>query len=749
MRTEYPGLPAHLPPELAEPDAGEGLDFQKYWKVIRNHLMGILTLTLSVVGLVYLILLSMTPIYRATATLIIEPQEVKIVSAEELFGSNARQQDYLQTQFEILKSRSLARKLIESLGLTRHPEFSPPPQEVNDPATAMEDDESWLDWRTWLQLKPLEPVHGANNSAPDPMDGLIDRFLARLTVAPVRSTELVKISFDSSDPKLAMRVANAVGSAYIESDMEARSATMRQASSWLASRLDGLRQKVSDSERRLHQFLEKEKLVDVSGVATWSAGQLSDLTGKYIEARKARLELETLYNQLKGLGGYLPENLETVPAVFNDETVRVLKQQENDALAKVNELAGRYGPQHPERTEAEAHLQSVRHALLKQTTSIESGLRHQLSAALTNEMAIRQQVEAVKGDLQAISGKEGELKELQREVQSNRDLYEMFVKRLKETDEVGDLRPPNARILDMAPLPRAPYKPNKTQSILIAFLLALLGGVGLTFLVEFLDKSFRSTEDVEQKLGVPLLGVLPLLKTKAKAKEDILNVYQSEPHSNFAESIRTIRTSILFSNLDNSKRVILVTSSQPNEGKTSLSANMAFCLGQMQRVLVIEGDLRRPSLGRRFGFPPATPGLSEAVAQTAALTDCIRRPEGSTVDILLSGQIPPNPLELLSSQRFSEIIDQLSPLYDTIIIDAPPAGVVSDALALARCASSVIYMVRAGSTPVHVVRSGLQRFRKINAPLTGIVLNWLETEKSGKYGGYYYHESYGYRSADG
>ncbi|QJD30650.1 GumC family protein [Methylococcus geothermalis] len=791
-----PIIQNNIPQVLTIPHDGGGyqpeeeeFDLRRYWSVIRRHLWGILGLAVSVSVLTLLILLSMTPIFRATATLIVEPKEQKVVSVEELYGVDTKSKEYYLTQVEILKSRAIARKVIEKLNLTSSPEFIDDDEEKDagdraeemgpvgpygpqiptqmavaksgalQEGTGSEDDSetggSWLDLGSWFPFGASQSS-AVDMAERDPVDAVVDKFLKRLNVTGVRNTQLVQISFDAASPELAMRVANAVCDAYIDANFEARSEGTQLASKWLATRLEGLRQKLVESERRLQAYLENQKLVDIagasssgmpsSGVSSLSASQLSDLNAKYIDARKVRLEAETLYSQIASLGGQVPDNIESMPAIYGDETVRDLKQQEHEALTRVNELASRYGAQHPERVTAETHLESIRAALKKQVASVAGRLKQQIAAAYANENALAGQIDSIKSELQGIARKESVYRELQREVQSNRELYEMFFKRLKETSEAGDLQPSNARVMDAAVLPKFPVKPNKKLGVAIAFVLSLMAGVGLAFLLDFMDKSFRSSEEVEQKLGLPLLGLVPLVVQKQKrgVKEDVSKAFLEDPRGMFAESVRTIRTGIMLSALDDPRMSILVTSSVPGEGKSSISMSLAYALAQLNsRVLVVEADLRRPNLAKRCGLSAKMPGLSNLVVQTATLEECIHHYDAGHIDLMPAGLIPPNPLELLSSHRFAEAMAELESEYDAIILDAPPMQPVSDALALSRLVRSVIYVIQAEKTPVHMARSGIDRLRKVRAPLTGVVLSQLNIEKSRRgYSSYYYGDYY-------
>jgi succinoglycan biosynthesis transport protein ExoP len=713
----------------------EEIDLRQYWRTINKYKWRILGLAFIVSVLAVLAVFAMTPVYRSTATILVESKQAKVVSIEEIYGVDPTLREYFQTQFEILKSRDLARKVIEKLNLAEQPEFKGKEQK---PA---------FNWRNWLPFDlPMEEKH---SEPVDPMEQLIDQFAKRLTVSPVRNTQLVSISFDAEDPKLAMQVVNALGEAYIESDLEARLDLTRKAGTWLSSRLDGLKEKLAESEHRLQAFLEKEKLVDVEGVLTVSAKEIEGTTERLVEARKQRAEAESLYRKVISLGDSLVNNVESIPEIFSDPVVQDLKQKEAEAQRAVSELAERYGPEHPKLIAARSQLDTVKTLLRKQVTSVVSGIKNSYEVARANEEAQSRALNANKEDIQSISRKQAKLQELQREVESSRHLYEMFFNRFKETSEAGDLQTANARFIDKASTPLVPIKPKKKLIVSLAFVMSLAVGVVLTFLLDYLDASLSSPQDVEQKLGVAFLGLLPLLGSKGK-KEINPAAYLDNTNSNFAESVRTIRTGIMLSTLDKPHKTLLITSSVPGEGKSTMAFNIALAMAQMERVLLIDADMRRPTIMKHCEFPPKTPGLSNALAKTAELQSCIHRYEAGNLDVMPVGLIPPNPLELLASRAFADLMNILETRYDTVVLDSPPLHAVSDAQLLSQYANAVVYVVKAEATSSHVAKEGLKRLQQISAPLVGVVLNQIDMEKAGKYGGYYhgyYYNGY-YGSAD-
>lgn len=329
---------------------------------------------------------------------------------------------------------------------------------------------------------------------------------------------------------------------------------------------------------------------------------------------------------------------------------------------------------------------------------------------------------------------------------TNRALYDTFLTRLKETAATSDLETVNARVVDAATVPNQPIKPKKGLIVVLAIFLAGLVGVGLSLLLEMLNNTFKGTDDVENKLNLPVLGILPLVKKKDR--KEVAHLFESDKNKAFSESIRTIRTSVVLSGIDKPHKVIVVTSSVPGEGKSTVAANLAIAMGQMEKVILIDADMRRPTLAKNFDFAVGTPGLANVIAGTAGLKESIQKING--VDMLSAGAVPPNPLELLSSERFVALIERLKTVYDRIVIDSPPTQAVSDALMLGNLADALIYVIKSDDTAIPLAVKGVGQLLQSNAPVTGVVLNQVDMEKAKKhgynYGGYY--DYYGYSKSD-
>lgn len=709
-------------PLQAQAQEDNTLDLLEYWRSIMRHKWSILALTGLVAVLALLVAYSITPTYRSTATLLIEQGKSKVVSIEEVYSSLGANREYFQTQVEILRSNELARKVAARLALSKHPEYA-------EPAESGESS-GWLSGLFGV-AKPAEPG--------DAEKRVIARFLRNLQVLPVRNSQLVQISFVSSDKELAAKVPNMLAEVYVESDLESKVAMTQKASSWLTERLGDLRKKVEDSERSLQDYRERERIVDAKGVALSGASRgLEEAMSTLVAARTKRAEAESIYNQVQAIRqGKSAVSYDSIPAVLRHPLVQKLKEQEAEAERKLSDASKRYGAEHPRMIQANAEVSAAREATRRQIDSVVSGIAKEFEVARANEQAIERALGQSRAEIQSMNRKEFQLGVLEREAQQNRQLYDMFLSRFKETNVAGDLQSTVARLVDPATVSSVPFAPRKGQIVLGAAVSAMLIGILLALLLERINNTLNSTQDVERRLKLPVLGYLQKVKGFGKKGFKSELAFFNDSQSLFAESIRTIRTSVLMTALDSSHKVLVITSSVPEEGKTTVSFNLACALAQVKRVLLIDADLRRPKIGKLLGRDMSAPGLSNLVAGSANLAQCIIQDGKTGLHIMTAGEIPPNPLELLSSRRFAEAIDKLKEAYDIVVIDSAPLQLVSDSLVLSQVASSMVYVVRADSTPYQLAQTGIKRLRQVNAPLSGVVLNQLDLEKAEKYYGEY------------
>ena len=706
-------------PQVAE---AETLDLVEYWRSITKRKWSILALVFLVALLTTLIVYSLRPTYRSTATILIEQGKSKVVSIEEVYNAMGGNREYYQTQVEILKSQELARKVVERLKLTTHPDFDP-----------RQSEEAARDF--WL---PMDLFKSKTPASEDEIQKrVIRRFMNDLQVQPVRNSQLVQVSYASFDKDLAAKVPNTLADVYIESDLEARVSMTQKAGAWLTDRLGGLRKKLDESEKALQDYRDRERIIDAKGVALSGFSKaLEEATSNLVSARSKRAEAESLYNQVQaarqGKGG----GIESIPAVLKHPTVQRLKEQEADAERKLADASKRYGPEHPKMQQANGELTAAKESTKRQIDTVVAGVFKEYEVARANELAIAGALGQSKSEIQGLNRKEFQLGVLEREAQANRQLYDMFMNRFKETNVAGDLQSTVARVVDPATIQSVPYAPKKVQIVSIAAAVALLIGVMLSLLLDRISNTINTAGEVEARLGLPMLGYLMKMYGGKKSMKSEL-AFIADSQSLFSESIRTIRTSVLMSALDSPKKVIVITSSVPEEGKTTVSFNLACALAQVKRVLLVDADLRRPKIGRLIGRDKDAPGLSHMVSGVAPISECIYHHVEGGFHILAAGFVPPNPLEMISSAKFGEVLEKLKEAFDIILIDSPPVQLVSDAVVLSQVASTVIYVVKADSTPFPLARNGIRRLSLANAPLLGVVLNQLDLERAEKYYGEY------------
>jgi succinoglycan biosynthesis transport protein ExoP len=726
--------------------AVEVIDLGHYWSVVRRQFKKIIALSSVATLISILVVLSLTPKYSATSTLLIEASENKVLSIEEVYGLSGNGSEYFLTQFEILKSRDMALRVVEKLNLVNSAEFNP---------YHASNKKSFSIKANILAMINGEPEPPTEKRI---LASTIDNFWLAVAIEPVRKTQLVKISVESEDAKFAPIAANAVANAYIESQLEAKSGLTEQAADWLGARLGGLKEKLNISEHKLQEFREKNNLIDVKGVATLATKELDQVAGRLVSVRIELLDFKTRYNQLQSLKDMSYNSLSSLPFILNNELVVRLKESESTVDLKVSELSDRYGAKHPKMMAAHSDLKSVRVSLLTQMALIENDY----SAAKSKEKSLVAALDETKARMLSINRTEFELSDYVRNVRANRALYETFFKRINETAATSTLRTANARIVDAAIVPNEAFKPKKKLIVMLVLVISLMMGVALAFLLDALDSTIKHADDVDYKLNASMLGLLPLLpasknkeskdkksKDKNAAENSHVRAFLHGDHAGFKESVRTLRTSITLASLEKPIQTMLFTSSIPGEGKTTTSVNLACAYGQMEKVLLIDADMRRPTVAKQLRLPQGSRGLSNAVAYPEMLDDSIHTVEDLDIDVMPAGAIPPNPLELLSSKNFSDILETLKTRYTKIIIDSAPMQAVSDALYLSTLTDGIVYVIKADATGDKLVKKGLSRLDDANARVLGVVLNQVDVEKEARYGSTYggYYDNYNYNNA--
>ncbi len=712
--------------EQNQTSAEEVIDLRNYFNVINRAKWRILALAVLIAALTVFVVLNIKPVFSAKATLLIEAQQAKAVKIEEVYGINSGQQEYYLTQFEILKSRSIAETVIDKLQLATQAEFIAQP--------GLRD--------SIQQLLPFlannrEQVSPAQQQQRD-RERLVSAFVERLSIEPVRKTQLVNIVFEAHDPQLAADVANAIGEAYIDSQLAAKMGITQKANDWLGGRLGELRLQLDASEQALQEFRLREGLIDVAGVRSLGSQELERLGQEVTAMRSKKAQIDGFVRAVRQFGVNDMSRLESLPEITAHPGVQQVKAAVISAERKVSELSKVYGPKHPKLLSARSELSTVQQNLHEQIQKLINGISEEANTVSQNLAALEAEMQRSKGQYQDLSGKEAEYQRLSREVETNRQLFDTFMARQKETEVTGNFNSAVARFTDTAVAPVDPIKPNKKLIVVLAFVAAVGFGIIVAFVMESLNDTIKTTREVETVLQQRALGIVPKVVGKKALTEKNRTFFDSDARQ-FSESVRSVRTSLSLLGLDRPLQVLMVTSSIPEEGKSTVASNIAFAFKQLESVLLIDADMRKPTIAKRFGLPAFQPGLANYLTGTETLDDCIITDEQSGIDILPAGSIPLNPLELLSGQALADLLTQLRGRYQKIIIDTPPVQAVSDALVVSTHTDAAVMVVRADQTRSGLIQLSLAKLVNAHARVVGVVLNDLDLKLAERYYG-----SFGY-----
>ncbi|MFY8349594.1 GumC family protein [Pseudoalteromonas sp. SSM20] len=714
----------------------EAFDLKHYFFAVKKRFFSITFFSLLVTCLVGLYVMTISPIYQATSTIQIESKQARAVNFQQVYGVDFSRREYFETQFAILKSESIVREVINKLNLSQYPEFTPYDPSSNDGLSSK--------IKEFLPFLFESRVDVSVNSEEFKLQQMLDKFFRNLKVQPKYGTRLITVSYESADPELAALIVNTLTSTYIEREVLQKTGITRKASGWLNDRLSTLRVQLDQSEANLQAYREAEDLIDFEGSISLIRSELEQTSTQLIVAKNDLIKLENITRIINENGSNNVEQLESINEVTSHSAIQAMKVEVREAERKVNELAQVYGPKHPKMITARSEFEIAEQNLKKQIKSLISGIQKEVRNARANVVSLESSLKQLRSDYQSITRKETDYLKLKREVETNRNLYDAFLTRSKETEVSSDFSLEAAKVIDKAFVPTKPIKPNKKKFVLLAFIGSFAFSVGIVIMLTLLNDTVKTVNDVESKLAQRMLGLLPLQPTKKDKALDTHHFFNEDARQ-FAESIRTFRTSFVLSQMDRKNQVIEVTSSIPGEGKSTTSSNLAFSLAQIEKVLLIDADMRKPSICKRFNVPAYHPGLANFIAGTNKFDECLFVDEKSGLTIMPCGQVPPNPLELLSSSRFAKMIEHLRTKFDKIIIDTAPTQVVSDSLVIAQHVDSVIYVVKADSTRIGMVKAGLGRMIETKANIAGIVLNQVDLKRAESYGGYHgYYDYYGY-----
>ena len=703
------------------PDAGHLFD---YLRVLHKRRWTAATTFLVVLVGAMLYVFTATPIYEAKTRLLIESDNPNVVSFKEVIDEQGAKADYYQTQYNILQSRNLARKTLDRLGLWEHEYFGGP---VKGPGL----------FTRLFGGGSSKPQSATQETAEQAR--AIDRFLSNLTVSPIRNSRLVDVKFQLPDAELATRIVNALATSYIEQNLEYKFMASKEASDWLNERLGEQRKQVERAEAALQHYREQNDAIPLEHRENIVIQKLADINAAVTQAKTERFQQQALYNQLESLRRN-NSALDSFPAILSNTYIQQQKAELAQLQSQYTQLSEKLGERHPEMIKVHSAIQLAQAKLDGEVAKVVQSVRNEYQAALAKENSLIGALNQQKAEAQAMNRKAIDDGVLEREVQSTKQIYESLLQRAKETGVSTELRTSNIRIVDRAEQPRAPVMPRKLLSLVLAlgggFVLALT----LAFFFEYLDSSLKSPDEIKAYLGLPTLGMVPALNPKTwKGRDPLLN---AGVPPNFAEAFRAMRTNVLFSAADEGPRSLVITSTGPGEGKSVVAANLAIGFAQAgQRVILIDADMRRPRVHDVFG-QKQEPGLSNFLVGHAVASSAIRKSAVPGLWLLTAGRIPPNPAELLGSQRFRKFIELLGQYFDSIIIDSPPIMAVTDAALAASAATGIVFVVGAEMTSRHAARTAIEQLENGRPHFVGAVLNRVELERNAYYYSGYYRREY-------
>jgi succinoglycan biosynthesis transport protein ExoP len=704
-----------------------------YVIILRKHQWLILTFLLTVVTVVTIASFKMKPVYEAAARVEVdkESQNVLRFQDDNAYDDYMDSEDYIETQAKILQSETLALQTIKSLDLGRYPEFGG-------------------------SVNSLTFAQGGTASK---RPAILGAFLGGLSVKRVPNSRLIEVRFEAEDPQLAALVVNTHLQDFIEQNFRSKYDATTQASTWLSAELEELRLKVEKSEDERIAYERKNQIWQIDEKQDITTQKLADLSKTVTDAQTALAEREALYRMA------VSGNVDSLPAARDNTVIQDLVKRKSQLDEDYAEALNQYGPNYPKVQRLAAQQKELDEDLAKQRNLMVETIKTEFDTARSHVAILQEALDRQKAEANDLAEKLVNYHILQHEADSNKQLYDGLLQKLKEAGISAGLRSSNIRVVDPALAPTSPSRPQKARNISLAFLVGLVGGVGLAIFREYLDNTVKSPDDIESLTGLPSLAVVPSLpglnghhgKLSRLAREaaptaalgprvELLSYVQ--PKSQISEAFRALRTSLLLSQAEHPPQVILVTSALPREGKTTAAVNLAVTLAQLgDRTLLMDSDLRKPGVRRALNLTISKEaGLSSYLAGVSTLDEVlIPHPTISNLTALTTGPVPPSPADLLSSHKMREAITEVRRRFKFVVIDSPPVMAATDAVILSALTDGVLLIVRSGETPKEAFTRTRDLLAAVKCRLLGVVLNAVDSSAPDYYYSYrYYPYAYGY-----
>jgi len=706
-----------------------------YLLILRKHQWLILSFMLSVVTIVAIATFRMQPVYVATARVEIDKENSNILPFQgtDAYDVMIDSENYIETQSKILTSQTLALQTIRNSGLSARPEFSSP----GGPSEA------------------LATGSLANQKRPPELGG----FLASLTVKRVPNSRLMDVSFESTDPQLAARIVNAHIETYVQRNFQSQFDSTTRATTWLRDQLDELKIRVQKSEDARIAYERQNQIWALDDKQNVTTQRFADANRELTTAQTERVKKQAVLEFAKS------GDLDAVPQIQTNAALSDFMKKRNDLIGEHKEALAQFGPNFPRVLRLQAQIEDLDANIQKEKQNIIDALDSEYREAVAREMMLGKALEQQKQEVNEMAGKMVEYNILRREAEANKVLYDGLLTKLREAGVSAGLRSSNIRIVDPAMIPSYPSRPAKARNVTLAFVVGLVGGIGLALIREYMDNTVKSPDDIESLVRLPSLAVVPQFASSngngTGSKRKVLPGFSSNgqqkrmelvaqhlPKSQMSEAFRALRTSLLLSRADHPPQVILVTSALPREGKTTAAANLAVTLAQLgDKTVVVDADLRKPGVGRLLNMTGGNyAGLSSYLAGASSL-DLVIVPHPTIPNLaaIPTGPLPPNPADLLSSHKLAEAILELRKRFKFVVIDSPPVMAATDAVILSVQTDGVLLVVRSGETPKEAFTRTRDLLVSVKCNILGVVLNAVDASAPDYYYSYrYYPYSYGY-----
>lgn len=702
------------------------IDLLAYWRILVKRKWLVLGVLGTVVALALIATLMMPPVYRATAVLQIDRESVQILQVEGVGNAEAAAPDFLTTQYELLKSRALAERVANELAI--------------DAGTIERLAATGWWQRATSALRPDASGDADGDAAEgegeaDALAGLqqaVGIVRSGLTVEPVRNSRLVRVHFDSTLPQFSARVVNAVADGFIANAIERKFDASSYASKYIEEQLALAKARLEESERALVAFATKENIVTSGeGARSLESQNLSALNAQLAAAQDERIRAQAAWSQVSG-GGALPA------AAIGNSILNTLQQQRAQLNAEYQQQLKTFKPDYPSMQALKGQIDEVDRQIAQERASVRASIKAEYDAAQARENMLVAQLDQLRDKTLDVDSRAIDYNILRREVDTNRQLYDSLLQRYKEVGVAAGagVGTNNISIVDRAIVPTSRFKPNLPLNLAIGLALGLMLGVLAAFVLEFMDDTLKGPEDVEQQLRLAVMGIIPRLRKQS------VDEAMRDPRSAFAEAYRSVRTALQFSTDQGVPKVLLVTSPSASEGKSTTAHTLARNFAQLgKRVLLIEGDLRNPSLHRAVGVRSDS-GLSSLLAGAASANQVIMDTDDERLKVILAGPLPPNPAELLSGSRLLSMLTVAAEKYDQVIIDGPPVLGIADAPILSNVAGGTLVVIQAGQTRIKTAQAALKRLAVARAHVLGAILTHYDARVAGY--GYDYASYYSY-----